>query len=110
MDFLNKFGFDKSGLEKKLHDTGKKLPDTSEIAKKQITVKIEGKISSINGLATTAALNAVENKIPNIINLVKKKKKKKKKQIMMQKYETLNLNILPHLIITNFRMKYLVQI
>ena len=27
---------------------------------------------SIAGLATTAALTAVENKIPNVINLVKK--------------------------------------
>ena len=28
--------------------------------------EIEGKIDSIIGLATTAALNAVENKIPNL--------------------------------------------
>ena len=26
----------------------------------------EGKVSSITGLATTAAVNAVENKIPNV--------------------------------------------
>ena len=35
--------------------------------------EIEDKIPSITGLATTAALTAVENKIPDIINLVKKK-------------------------------------
>ena len=33
----------------------------------------EGKIPSITGLATTTALTAVENKIPNASNLVKKK-------------------------------------
>ena len=34
--------------------------------------EIEGKIPSINGLATDAALTAVESKIPNISSLVKK--------------------------------------
>ena len=34
--------------------------------------KIEGKIPSISGLATNAALTAVENKIPNSSSLVKK--------------------------------------
>ena len=33
----------------------------------------EGKVSSITGLDTTAALTTVENKIPNISNLVKKR-------------------------------------
>ena len=33
---------------------------------------MESKIPSISGLATNAALTAVENKIPNITNLVKK--------------------------------------
>ena len=33
---------------------------------------IEGKISSISGLATKTALDIVENKIPNISGLVKK--------------------------------------
>ena len=33
---------------------------------------------SIGGLATISALNALENKIPNIRSLLKKKKKKKK--------------------------------
>ena len=40
---------------------------------------MEGKISSNTGLTTTAALTTVENKIPNISDLVKK-------QIIMQKY------------------------
>ena len=54
----------------------------------------EGKIPSITGSATTAVLNALENKIPDCRNLVKK-------QITMQKYQTLNLNISLRLIIIN---------
>ena len=34
--------------------------------------EVKGEISSINNLATTTALTAVENKIPNASNLVKK--------------------------------------
>ena len=34
--------------------------------------EIESKISSISGLTTTSALTVVENKIPNVSNLVKK--------------------------------------
>ena len=49
---------------------------------------IEGKITT---LATTAALNAVENKITTLVF-------KTRKQIMMQKHQTLRLHILPHLI------------
>ena len=47
----------------------------------------ESEIPSATGLATAAAFNAVENKISNVSNLVKK-------QIMIQKYQALNLNIL----------------
>ena len=53
---------------------------------KQKVTEIEGKIPSISCLTTSSALTAVENKIPYVGNLVKK-------QIMMQKYQTLNLNI-----------------
>ena len=45
------------------------------------------RLPSITGLATTAVLTPVENKIPEVNNLVKK-------QIMIQKYQILNLNIL----------------
>ena len=38
--------------------------------------EIEGKIPSISGLPTTTTLTAVENKIPNDSNIVKKKRKK----------------------------------
>ena len=38
---------------------------------------LKGKIWSISGLATNAALTVVENKISNINNLIKKKKEKK---------------------------------
>ena len=54
------------------------------------STEIEGKIPSISGLATNFALITVENKIPDISNLVKKKQQ----QILMQKYQTSNLNIL----------------
>ena len=45
------------------------LKKTDYIAK---ITKIEGKIPSATGLATNAAMTAVENKIPDASNLVKK--------------------------------------
>ena len=57
-------------------DASKKIPDASGPNKKtdhnNKIIEIDGKIPSITGLANTAALNAVENKIPDISNLVKK--------------------------------------
>ena len=60
---------DKAELERK-------IPDTIGLVKKvdynaKIT-EIEGKIPSISGLATNAALTIVEKKQPNISSLVKK--------------------------------------
>ena len=71
-----KYDTDKSVLEKKLSDVGKKIPDTSTFVKKtdyssKIT-EIESKIPSITGLATNSALTAVENKIPAVSGLVEK--------------------------------------
>ena len=65
---------DKSNLEKKISYADKKIPDTSDLAKKtdlnaKIT-EIEGKIPSIIGLVTNSALTAVENKIPGVSGLV----------------------------------------
>ena len=57
----------------------------------------------LTNLATTTTLTAVENKIPNVTDLVKKK------QIMMQRYQKLRTNILLPLIIINLRMLYLMQ-
>ena len=54
---------DKSDLEKKISDADKKIPDTSELAKKNLNTKIaeiEGKIPSITGLTTSTALTDVE--------------------------------------------------
>ena len=52
-----------------------KIPDTTGHVKKTDyntkTTEIEGKVPGISGLATNAALTAVENKIPIISNLVK---------------------------------------
>ena len=69
---------DKSDLGKKISDADKKISDTSELAKIDLNAKsyeIEGKISSITGLATNSALTAVENKIPNVSSQKKKQKK-----------------------------------
>ena len=64
------YNIDEWGL-KKINDANKRIPDTSGLIKKsdynaRIT-KIEGKIPSNAGLAATAALNAVENKIPTTV-------------------------------------------
>ena len=67
---------DKSDLEKTLLMEIKKIPDTSDLAKKiDLNAKIseiENKIPSITDLATNSALTAVENKIPDVRSLVKK--------------------------------------
>ena len=68
-----------------------------ELLKKQI-IKLQllrwKVITSITTLATTGDLNAVKNKKPKFSKLVKK-------QIRIQKYQTLRLNILLHLIVIN---------
>ena len=61
---------------KKISDPDEKIPDTSGLVKKtdynaKITI-IESKTFSITDLATNSALTAIENKIPNIISLIKK--------------------------------------
>ena len=45
--------------------------------------EIEGKITSISGLATKTELTAVENKVPIVSNLVKKSKLLKLKRKLM---------------------------
>ena len=75
----------KSDLEKKKKsDADKKIPDINGLVKKtDYNVKIseiEGKVPSVNDVATNVASTSVENKICDVSNLVKKKKK----QIMMQ--------------------------
>ena len=65
-----KYDADKSDLEKK-------VPDTSGLVKKTDcntkSTEIEKKIPSISGLASNSTLTALEDKIPNVSNLVKKK-------------------------------------
>ena len=64
-----KYDLDKSDLEKKVLDPSglvKKLDYNAKIT------EIEGKIPSISGFATNAALTAVENEILNMSSFVKK--------------------------------------
>ena len=67
---------DKSDSEKKISDTAKKVPATSNLAKTAVLnakiTEIESRIPSIAGLVTNSALTAVENKISHVSSLVKK--------------------------------------
>ena len=97
---------DKSDLEIKICDADKKIPNISELVKRtdyNVTItEIASKISSITGLATTAALTVV--KIKYLMLVISKKKK----QIITQIYQTVSLNILPQLITINLQMKTLI--
>ena len=71
-----KYDTDKSDLGKKNSDADKQIPNISGLVKEtdynaKIT-EIENKTPSINGLATTSTLTAIENKIPDISILIKK--------------------------------------
>ena len=66
----------------KIKNIQDKIPDITTNATLNDKInEIKNKIPSITNLATAAALTTVENKIPNVSDLVKKK------QIMMQKYQ-----------------------
>ena len=69
------YNTDNSGLEKKINDADEKYQTLVNLSKNRFAkiTEIEGKILILTGLAATAALNAVENKIPNISNLVTKR-------------------------------------
>ena len=62
-----KYDKDKSQLENKIQDTSNLVKKTDYNTK---ITEIEGKILDISNSATKAALTTVENKIPNISNLV----------------------------------------
>ena len=79
---------DKSGLEKKIDDAGRKISDASGLVEKTKITEIEVKIPIITGLATTAALNAFENKIPDFRNLFKKTDYNAKISGIVSKYFT----------------------
>ena len=68
-------------------------------------MKIENKIPSIGGLATTSPLTAVENKIPDSFSgLVKKKKK----QIITQKLLKLKKKLTDHNKLQNLQLQNLI--
>ena len=64
--------------------------------------EIKGKILSIAGFTAIAAFNVVDNKKPDVSNLVQKAN-------YVAKYKIVSLNILPHLIIINLQMIYVIQ-
>ena len=75
-NFVSKTKYEKDGsdFEDKISKVDKKIPDVSDLIKKtdfnaKIT-DVEGKIPNITGLATSSALIAVENKIPDVSSLV----------------------------------------
>ena len=68
---------DKSDFKKKISDAEIKIANSSDLAKKKTDLNakiplIDCKIPSISGLTTNSALTALENKIPNVNNLVTK--------------------------------------
>ena len=72
----SKYDIDKSDLEQKFSDAEKKIPDTGGLIintdyNAKIT-EIESIIPSVSGLVTSTTLTAVENKILDVSNLVKK--------------------------------------
>ena len=85
----------------------KKILDTSSLVKKtnyspKIS-EIESKMPSISGLATTSALTAVENKIPDLSSLVKK-------QIIMQKLVKLKRKSLIIIMINTLLLQNLISL
>ena len=64
--------------------------------------EIKGKILSIAGFTAIAAFNVVDNKKPDVSNIVQKAN-------YVAKYKIVSLNILPHLIIINLQMIYVMQ-
>ena len=62
-------------MAKKIENIEDKIPDTTDLATNAFlnaTInEVKGEIPSIIILATTTGLAAVENKIPNVSNLIK---------------------------------------
>ena len=66
----------KTTLDAKINEVKEGIPSITKLAATAVLNakinEVKGEIPSITKLATTAALNSIENKIPNISNLVKK--------------------------------------
>ena len=72
-----KYDREKSDLEKAISEADKNIPGTIGLVKKKTDLnakitELQSKIPIITGLATNSALTAIENKIPDVNNLVKK--------------------------------------
>ena len=70
-----KYNTDKSDLEKKISDADKKVQIQMDLFKtldySAKISEIESKTPTFSGLVTNAALTAVENKIPDVSNLIR---------------------------------------
>ena len=67
------------------------------------STSLQVKLLGFIALATTVTvLNAVKNEIPNVSDLIKKTD-------LDKKYQIFSLNMLPHLIIINLQIIYLLQ-
>ena len=62
----------------------------------KVRVRLECKLPSITGLATTADANSVVNKIPYVLVYTGT-------EIMIKRFQKVGLNISPQLIITNLQ-------
>ena len=81
----------KTEYNAKIKNIEDKIPDIGNLARKNLLNtkinEVKNEIPSITGLATTSALTAVENKIPDTNNLVKKTNYWNRKKITDQNYD-----------------------
>ena len=100
-----KYDTEKSDPEKEIGYAERKIPDTSDLAKKTDlnakTTEIENKMLSITGLVTNSALTAVKNKIPDVSGLVT--------ETITQKYQILKRKLLIIIMINTLLLQNLIN-
>ena len=64
--------FKKTDFNSKITEVEGKIPSINGLATSSALIPVENKILEVSNLATTSALIAVENKIPDVTNLVTK--------------------------------------
>ena len=94
-----------AALDVKINKIKIKIPSITNLANASLNAwinEVKNEISSITDLATTTAFTSVENKIPNVGDLVKKADDDAEITDIKNKYS-------PYLIIINSWLKYLMQ-